>query len=320
MYFEEENYFDNKFLEDASTGLNNPLAQELGQVDYYDFCYSQADIYDDKENNDERYMVLKNGNQIDFNENININDKKSKTEKIKYDAKTGSTGPDTKNTKVGLIFQIAKEMKQNIVGRKRKNDKGGKHNKFSYDNVTRKLKTKLFESILSFLNSSLVPVQIENPKKYSKKILYSKPFFLKINQEIIKDINVDNNKKLLKSTLKEIFSNDVSKKVENYGLDYNRKLIEKIYEENIQKKTIGILDRTLLECLEQFRGTKKYEELQGLEKEYNNVIEGMKKNEESDEYIEIFKDLVSRFEEYYENKKSRPKSKNNNENNENEDN
>lgn len=317
--FEEENYFDNRFYDEASTGLNNPLAQELGQIDY-NFYYSQADIYDDKENNDERYLVFNNGNHLDFNENININDKKSKTEKIKPDVKTGSTGPNTKNTKEGLIFQISKELKQNIVGRKRKNDKGGKHNKYSYDNVTRKLKTKLFESILSFLNSSLVPVQIENPKKYSKKILYSKPFFLKISQEIIKDINVENNKKLLKSTLKEIFSNNVSIKFGNYGLDYNRKLIEKLYEENIQKKAIDILERTFLECLEQFRGTKKYKELEGLEKEYFNVIEGMKKNEESDEYIDIFKDLVSRFEDYYENKKSRPKNKNNNENNENEDN
>ena len=182
MYY-EENYFDNKFLDEASIILNNELGQELGQIEDGFYNYSQADIYDDKENNDERYMVS-NGYQMDCNENININKNKSKTEKNQFDSKTGPTGPDTKFKKDGLIFQISKEMKQkqNNVGRKRKNDKGGKHNKFSYDNVTRKLKTKLFESILSFLNSSLIPVQIENPKKYSKKILYSKPFFLKINQ------------------------------------------------------------------------------------------------------------------------------------------
>ena len=101
--------------------------------------------------------------------------------------------------------------------------------------------------------------------------------------------------------------------MENYGLDHNKKVIEKIYEEKIQTKTIGILERTLLECLEQFRGTKHYEELEGLEKQYEIVLENMKENE-TDEYIEIFKDFVSRFEEYYGNKKSRPKKNNNEEN------
>ena len=74
-YFEE--YFDNKYLDEASIGINNQLAEELGQMEY-DFYYSQAEIYDDKENNDDRYMVF-NNEKMEFNENININVKKSKT-------------------------------------------------------------------------------------------------------------------------------------------------------------------------------------------------------------------------------------------------
>ena len=101
--------------------------------------------------------------------------------------------------------------------------------------------------------------------------------------------------------------------MENYGLDHNKKVIEKIYEEQIQKKTIGILERTLLECLEHFRGTKYYEELKGFEEQYKCVIDNMKENE-TDEYIELFKEFVNRFEEYYGNKKARPKKNNNEEN------
>ena len=214
--------------------------------------------------------------------------------------------------KDGPIWNISKQFKESNkneiliqVGRKRKNEQGGKHDKYYYDNVTRKLKTKLFEAILVILNASFKKVQIENPKKYSKKILYAKDFFLKINQEIIKDINVENNKILLKTQLKDIFSNKVSKKYERYGLDYNKKLVEKIYDERIQEKTIAILEKTFLECLEHFRGSKFYKELEGLEEEYKNVIKSFRDIGESEEYIQIFQDLANRFEDYYENKKSR---------------
>lgn len=74
------------------------------------------------------------------------------------------------------------------MGLKRKFNNAGKHDKSCYDNVTRKAKTKFFDTILSFVNIFIQPTQIENPKKYSKKILHSKPFLLKTNQNIIKSM------------------------------------------------------------------------------------------------------------------------------------
>lgn len=308
MFFaDEDEYDDNNYIkndDEDSMFLNNGSKR-------YDF------FYDDEINGDKFYYTEQ--------QDVNLNDKKNDLEEIvkkerecftELNISILKTGDKTKPSKditratikEGLIFKIEKEFKDKtgMTGRKR-NNQIGKHSKYSYDNVTRKLKTKLFEVLLLFLNSSLVPIEIENPKKFSKKKIYSKPFFLKISQDIIKDINVDMNQKLLKSKLKEIFSCEVSKKVESYGKDYNKKLIDKIYEENIQTKTIGILERTFLECLEHFRGTAKYPELEGLENEYQNVINKMKEIGEEDDYIEIFKDFVNRFESYYDNKKARPK-------------
>ena len=310
MFEEEDNYiFNNNYYDECSFTSNNIFREELSNFEFEVKNFSNGDIYNESDNEINENERSKE-NYFNFNEN-KIYKKENLTE-VRADAKTGETTVKVKDTN-GFIFRITKEMNKNFVGTKRKIGNGGKHDKFCYDNVTRKLKTKLFESILNFLNSSLEKVEIENTRKYSKKKVYSKPIFLKINQEIIKDINVDNNNKLLKSTIKEIFSTDVSKKLENYGLDHNKKVIEKIYEEKIQTKTIGILERTLLECLEQFRGTKHYEELEGLEKQYEIVIENMKENE-TDEYMDLFKDFVNRFEEYYGNKKSRPKKNNNEEN------
>ena len=108
---------------------------------------------------------------------------------------------------------------------------------------------------------------------------------------------------MLNSKLKDIFSYDISK--EKYGLDYNRKLIIKIYEENTNKRLISALERTFLECLEQFRGTKKYEELEGLEKNYNDLIKKFESKESSD-YIGSFQNFVKNFENYL-NKKRKNK-------------
>lgn len=297
LYFDENEQYDQDY---PQFGLSNLL--EKG---YEDFDFSNEIVTFSQEMNYKELYDNENGNEEEKLFELKCNYEKKNLTELRTDAKTG---PETRNVKDknGLIFKISKEMKNNVVGHKRKEKK---HDKFSYDNLTRKVKSKLFDSISSFLNSSLEKVQKENPKKYSKKILYSKPFFLKIDQQIIKDINVETNQKLLKSQLKEIFSNNVSKKCENYGLDYNKKLVEKIYEEKIQTKTMAILERTLLECLEQFRGTKQYKDLEGLEKEYANVIKSLIENNETEEYINIFKDLVNRFEKYYENKKARPKRK-----------
>ena len=160
------------------------------------------------------------------------------------------------------------------------------------------------------MNAYTEEIVVENHKKNSKKQKTVKPFFVKIDQKIIKETKVEDNQQLFKNKLKEIFSNDVSKKYENLGLDYNKNLIQKMYEENIQKKTIKILERTFLDCLKHFRGSEYYEELAGLEKEYKNVINELRNKGETDEYIEIFEELVGRFEEYYENKKARPKKVN----------
>ena len=301
---------------------NEEFRQELANFDFVPEYYTNDDIFKFDEPYKYKYDKPYEYKYAEF-DIINEQEELNILPEKKYKAQTelnvpskNKTGYST-NSKDGPIFKIFKEFKdfknENLiqVGRKRKNEQGGKHDKYSSDNVTRKLKTKLFESILGVTNASIKPVEIENPKKYSKKTLYSKDFFLKIDQEIIKDINVENNKKLLKTQLKDIFSNKVSKKVERYGLDYNKKLVEKIYTEKIQDKTIAILDKTFLECLEHFRGSKFFKELEGLENEYKNVIKGFREIGEDEDYIEVFKDLVNRFEEYYENKKSRNTKKSN---------
>ena len=234
-------------------------------------------------------------NQEKHNEKI-IKDEKSRNDDI------------SKNTQ--KIFNITKEYeRQNKKGRKRKFNlsSNGKHDKFCYDNIVRKVKTKLFEIILFFINLSIIPIEKENQKKNSKKKEFYKPLLVKIDQEIIKTINVEDNLELLESKLKDIFSNKTSKKYKHLGLDRNKEIIDEIYEQKIQKNTISILNKTFDQCLDHINGINYDEDLAGLELRYLNIFKELRSKGNCEDYISEFKDMVKNFKSFYKNKKARKK-------------
>ena len=73
------------------------------------------------------------------------------------------TNYQTNKALIFKIIQVAKKDKNNILSRKRTSDDHNKiekdhtkcHDKYSEDNMTRKLKTKLFADILVIINNSL---------------------------------------------------------------------------------------------------------------------------------------------------------------------
>ena len=205
----------------------------------------------------------------------------------------------TPKTKKDKIFLIYKEAKKKVrKGRKTKFQSGGKHNKFSSDNMIRKIKVFLFSVLLRFINQS-IKQESQTGEQNLKEKDYSKTFLVKVKQEIILKINVEYNLKLLDSKLKNIFSNDISKKVKSLDLDINKNLIKEIFAQNKLVKTKQILNMTLYQCLEHFRGTKYYKELAGLEKEFNFVINDLKIKGENEKYISEFIYLINTFKEFY---------------------
>ena len=133
--------------------------------------------------------------------------------------------------------------------------------------------------------------------------------FYKINKAFTQNINVYFINQFLYLKLKDIFSNDISPKGKILGNSYNKKLIDKVYKDN-KIKTINILEKTFLECLEHFRGTKYYEELNGLEEKYKKLINEFKNEGKVEEYIEQFKYIINNFENDYHKKKGRNRTKN----------
>ena len=221
----------------------------------------------------------------------NIPVKKTSTEVNNTNYKTN------KVIKVGAIFQISKETKRKQRGRKRSGNVGGRHNKFSVDNLIRKVKSKLISAIVSFINSILKDTHLKNE-------LYSKIFLAKIDQKYIRDTSSIFNIKLMELKIKDIFSDNISKKYLILGKNFNKNIITKIYTEQNQKNTIDIFEMTFLDCLDHVTGRKQNEKLKGLEDEFKNIVNNMN---ETRKYIEAFYNFMNRFEFHFKSIKPRKK-------------
>ena len=191
------------------------------------------------------------------------------------------------------------------LGRKKKEYEGlGLHNKFSDDNIIRKVKNAILQNARIFINSKIKTIYEYKNNKFSKKKELLK---MKKSQSI--SSRVDYNKNFLEKTLGEIFSEDISSKYIQYPSAHNKKLIESlINDEDEQKKKIfnEIFNLTFLDCLNYFRGRKIIEELEGL----NNLEDYIKRAKIKDkEYCTIFKYFVNNFEKIIMDKKSRIKNK-----------
>ena len=115
------------------------------------------------------------------------------------------------------------------------------------------------------------------------------------------------NKDFLEKTLVVIFSRDISSKYSRHPSTHNKKLIESLINDKDEKKRSifnKIFNLTFIDCLNHFRGSKKFEELDGM----NNLEDYLKEqrhNDDDEEYCSLFKYFVNNFEKIILNKKER---------------
>ena len=203
--------------------------------------------------------------------------------------------------------------KNKVLGRKRKNSESkGKHTKYNLDNRVRKVKVLFKNALLEFINSKMENMQVIVEIK-GKAFIASK--LLNIRPKLIEDININENKTLLETPIKNILSDNISGAYKNYPKDYNKIVIEKIFENEDNKILINILNMTFLECLKYYRKNEeiisndKYDCLKGLEKKYENLPNLLKKgvNDSDEEYEKGIFNLIDNFDKIYFKKTPRTK-------------
>ena len=197
-----------------------------------------------------------------------------------------------------------------ILGRKKKSNEGlGEHNKFSDDNIIRKCKNVIIDSVLKFINDKTKKLYSNE----SEKLLNEKRLFkLKQNQSIKSGTNY--NKTFLKKTLREIFSENISTKYSRYSPSHNKVLIEFLINEKDEiKKNIfnKIFNLTFLDCLKHFRGSVLFDELKGMNL-LNKYIKEIKNDKNDEEYCIVFRYFINNLENIVMEKKSRKKRSKNN--------
>ena len=245
--------------------------------------------FDDEDN---MRIYYNNLFQLPTNNNIKELDLNRKFINIKRKGKADKD--NTINNKNKINFETGTKKR----GRKKvgeiPNEKS-KHDKLSDDNKIRKIKGFLLEYILKKLNES---------------IKFSSNRFRPLNKTMKESLKKSENMELLKANIKDIFSNTKMNKVSEKKGESNKKLIEKIYEENIEIDTIRILNLKFRDALNQIK--KNSNGLLDMIKDKEISIQNNRKNKENfniEKYMDDIKILLEGYEGWFDDKKGRDRKK-----------
>ena len=202
------------------------------------------------------------------------------------------------------IFKIENNYKR---GRKSlKSGLSGKHNKYCFDNISKRLKSWSFDYIREELNSKLE--KLDNSELINYK-------FLKFNAQQANNSAKEYNRNLMNKTFKEIFSEKISGKY-NYEEDYNKKLLDKIYKldkKQKDEKIDGLINLLDMKYKDFWDSISKYLKAKDKENYLNNddgkccffkeliknfifrVDENLDKKKLDEKYKTIFKLILGNF-------------------------
>ena len=243
------------------SGFNNLFGNEsvIEDKNSYDNDFSSSEIIKNLEETEKEKVT----NDATNEQNINKEDGKKKTKK----------------------FIIATQK-----GRKREGQKPGYHNKFSADNLRRKIKHLVIKNVINMINKKL-------QKMYDGSIGYNlnNTKFLTFNRTQKFNATIEYNKAFLNKSIGEILSEPISKKYKSFPSDFNEKLVEKLKnlkDKNKKNYFMKLFNLTFLSCLQHYRGTNTFEELAGMKcfDEEKNIFK-------EEDYIDVLKYNLDKYEE-----------------------
>ena len=322
-YLPDENF---EYPEEDSFSYNNQhlfdLFLDSGTTNIDDYIQNQKDIQTFnhlyfKSIEAQSSLIDKNGNKPndDFEKlKIEADEKKiCKTQEATFKQKN-----DGKKSKEKIIFKIDKKIptknKREKVNEKSENkNKITVHDKYAYDNIIRKCKFILISHIMDFINEKI--------KEKFKFIGHGTKIkqLMKLNKKQISNAKADFNIEFMNKQLKEIFSDDITKRYTKYPLKKNEILIkELINEKDDEKRTYfnNLFSLTFLDCLNHFINKKFIPILHDLElfKEIiNDSNKSKKKNLDTNdkEYLNELESYFENYENILRRKRPRQKSKKN---------
>ena len=150
-----------------------------------------------------------------------------------------------KNNKI--LFVIKKTKKKGRRFKQNRALNNIKHSKFTKDNLIQKIKRKFINSTMKLINKKYNEFLAEKNLK-PKKLLH------KINSKFSMMSTYRSNFSYMQRSVGEMFSEKLSDKIKNYDKDYNRKSINKIYEQNKAKDVIDLLNLSVKDMYKVYIG------------------------------------------------------------------
>lgn len=295
------------------------MSDLLGKINFLPEYYEPSIILSDFSENNELNLDLPNfdSNYYDDikNSKNQYNDENSMDEDNDYMNAYFITKSSTlyKRKKIFNIFKEKKKQKPTIkiIGRKKKIDitRNGNddydnnkeyHSKMKEDNLIQKIKVVFVNSSMNFINKRHKNYKIKINQKY-ERLVY------KIKSEFAQVIKKDENLKFLQTSIRDLFSSDLSEKYSKQIKDFNRNQIAQLYRDNKEKEVIEILDKTVNCLLNDYAEGKYKDEGFSLDIDLNEIKEKMEKNNEKNinNYIQEYKAKVKDFGNIFEKKISR---------------
>lgn len=243
---------------------------EINREDYFDY----PENFEEKNNDDTEERFFTNQKTNDNTDNKRI----------------------FKINKVKKIFLIKKEIQfKKKKGRKKKDtfvSSKSKHDKNSQDNIIQKIKRNFVSNAMNYINIKYKDYLIKNGKKEENLLK-------KINPEICKNYSTEDNKNFLESDLRQLFSNNISKKntkiIRKYSKEYNKIRINNLLEKKEATEVINILELTVKNLY------KKYISNEITEFNLNDELNTMAKKH-SEEYIAKYRTKANNFIKFCEGK------------------
>ena len=283
---------------------------------YYNNCLNSPTIKKPNDNipNEEIYEAEENIKENKDNSLIIYIEKTTKalSKDIKdFQKESKIINLDINNNSAVEIKEEKKEKKERKkCGRKRlrEGDNQNEHNKYSDDNIRRKIKHFILKNILILINNKIKNKYGDIGNGIFKKELQT------INQSQKSDATINFNINFLNKQIGEIFSDNISGRFTNYPPNHNKNLINQLLNEQDEEKRIyfrKIFGLNFIDCLKHFRGEKHIDILDGLicfKELRNEILEKYK--EDGNEYYETLKYYLNNFEKIIYNKKARKSRKN----------
>ena len=238
--------FFNNIYKDSKTYNNNEYSNIIEKEDFKEQNYNSSFITTNEN------KMLPDIPKVNLKANNNNNYCKGKNE---------------------LIFKIIKINKK--IGRIKKNSLiKGKHNRFSEDNIIRKIKTRFHEKLRLYINFEYKKYILKkNPKK--KKV---KGWLKRINPKISRKIKKEENLKWFESKISDIFSENVSLRYSPHLINSNKKKIEFLLSVNEAIPIIDILNTKVETIFEKYINNEELEGFKTLDDDIDEMRAQMKKS------------------------------------------